>query len=241
MITKSGLIINYTNEYKMIIITGSSKGIGKYLFEKYKEKGCEVLGTYNTTVVKNDKQVYKVDITSYSEVFFWIIGIKPLLNQITLINCAGINYNSFAHKLEIYEWEKVIKVNLLGTFAVINFLLPIMREQNYGRIINFSSVTAQIPTPGVSAYAASKAGLWGMTKSLVAENASKGITINNINLGYSNIGMGLELNPEFSEAVKSALPLNQFCPPEDIFNTVEYIINTPYLNGASIDLNGGLI
>ena len=63
------------------------------------------------------------------------------------------------------------------------------------RIINFSSVTAQLPTPGISAYAASKSGLWGMTKSLVAENGSKGITINNINLGYAEIGMGIRMFP----------------------------------------------
>ncbi|MBP1671863.1 MAG: family oxidoreductase, partial [Bacteroidetes bacterium] len=107
------------------------------------------------------------------------------------MNCAGISYNSYAHKADIDKWNKVIEVNLNGTFNVIRNILPIMREQSYGRIINFSSIVTSLPTPGVSAYAASKAGLIGLTKSLAVENASKRITVNAINLGYANIGMGL--------------------------------------------------
>lgn len=227
----------------MIIITGASKGIGNYIFERYQEKGLEVLGTYNTTIINSNYQdsFFKVDISNYSEVSLWIKQIESTLDQIILINCAGINYNSFAHKAEIEKWEKVIQVNLIGTFNVIRCLLPYMRSQNFGRIINFSSVTSQIATPAISAYAASKAGLWGMTKSLVAENGSKGITINNINLGYAEIGMGINDVPfEYAELIKNRIPSKEFCSPEDIFNTVEYIIHTKYVNGSSIDLNGGI-
>ena len=104
-----------------------------------------------------------------------------------------------------------------------------------------SSVTAQISTPGISAYAASKAGLWGMTKSLAAENGSKGITANNINLGYADIGMGInDVPPDYADIIKNRIPSKEFCSPEDIFNTVEYIIHTKYVNGSSIDLNGGI-
>jgi NAD(P)-dependent dehydrogenase (short-subunit alcohol dehydrogenase family) len=117
-----------------------------------------------------------------------------------------------------------------------------MRDQNYGRIINFSSVVASLPTPGVSAYAASKAALTGLTKSLAVENGSKGITINNINLGYADIGMGVEKVPaEYQEIMKSKIPTGVFCPPDNIYNSVQYLINTAYMNGSSIDLNGGLI
>ncbi len=140
------------------------------------------------------------------------------------------------------EWKKVIETNLIGTYYMIRVFLPIMRQQNYGRIINFSSVVAQKGIPGTSAYAASKSALWGLSKSLAQENGGKGVTINNINLGYVNIGMGIEQVPEiYQNSIKSQIPTQRFCEPEDILKTVEYIRNTSYLNGSSIDLNGALI
>lgn len=227
----------------MIIITGASKGIGNFLFENYKTNGLKVLGTFNSSFLesKNQELLYKVDISNFSEVKNWIDQIENKLEKIVLINCAGISYNSFAHKAEVEKWEQVIKVNLIGTFNVIRCLLPIMRKQNYGRIINFSSVTAQMGTPGISAYAASKSAMWGMTKSLAVENGLKGITINNINLGYADIGMGINDVPmEYAEKIKKSIPSNKFCSPDDIYNTVEYLIGTNYINGSSIDLNGGI-
>ena len=229
---------------QMIIITGASRGIGKYLFERFYDTEERIIGTYNSTKINDakNKELYKVDISNFNEVSNWIKMIENKLTRIILINCAGKNYNSFAHKANIEEWESVIKTNLIGTFYVIRCILPYMRNQNYGRIINFSSVTAQLPTPGISAYAASKSGLWGMTKSLVAENGSKGITINNINLGYAEIGMGIKDVPEeYKKTIKNKIPNGKFCTPEEIYKTVEYIINTEYLNGASIDINGGII
>lgn len=228
----------------MIIITGASRGIGKYLLERFQSSGEEILGTYNTTKISNleKKILYQVDITDFDGVSTWIKVIEKKLNHIILINCAGRNYNSFAHKADISNWESVIKTNLIGTFNVIRCLLPYMRNQNYGRIINFSSVTAQLPTPGISAYAASKSGLWGMTKSIAAENGSKGVTINNINLGYADIGMGINDVPlEYVNTIKNKIPGGAFCPPDEIFKTVKYLIDSEYINGSSIDINGGII
>jgi NAD(P)-dependent dehydrogenase (short-subunit alcohol dehydrogenase family) len=221
------------------LITGSSKGIGEFLLEKYSVLDNNVYGTYNNTNTGR-KNLYKVDISSYDDVSYWINSLK-LANKIILINCAGISYNSFAHKADLEKWIKVIEVNLVGTFNVIHKLLPIMRRNNFGRIINFSSVTAQLGTPGASGYAASKSALWGLSKSIAVENAIKGITINNINLGYSDIGMGINNVPEeFHKEMQKKIPNKMFCPPEQIYNTINYIIENDYLNGTCIDLNGGL-
>jgi NAD(P)-dependent dehydrogenase (short-subunit alcohol dehydrogenase family) len=229
----------------MIIITGASKGVGRYLFRRLKQDGLNVIGTYNSTIegFEEDKPFYyKVDVSDSSAVKEMIINIKASLSKIVLLNCAGISYNSFAHKSDIDQWSRVIDVNLKGSFNVIHELLPLMREQGYGRIINFSSVIAKLPTPGVSAYAASKAGLLGLTKSLAAENASKGVTINAINLGYVNIGMGVnEVPVAYQEKVKAQIPAGRFCEPEEVYNTVKYLIQTEYVNGAAIDINGALI
>lgn len=226
----------------MIIITGASRGIGKFLFERFYKEGEIVYGTYNSTFPDIEKEEYftKVDISCISSVKKWIDKIKNKITRIILINCAGTNYSSFAHKSDIKKWVKVINVNLIGTFNVIHAFLPYMREENYGRIINFSSVVAQISVPGTSAYAASKAGLWGLTKSVAVENAKKGITINNLNLGYFNIGMINDVPKEFQKAIKERIPFENFGDPENIFKAVKFLIEVDYITGTSIDLNGGL-
>ncbi|RYF22009.1 MAG: SDR family NAD(P)-dependent oxidoreductase [Flavobacteriales bacterium] len=228
----------------MIIVTGASKGIGKYLSTRYVEIGEDVYGSCNSTIIepkeKNIK-LFQLDISDYNQVKSWVQSVEGDLKNITLINCAGINYNCFAHKADISKWREVIEVNLLGTFNLINCLLPLMREENFGRIINFGSVVAEIPSPGVSAYAASKSALYGMSKSIASENATKGITINNVNLGYSELGMISQVPEKFLDEIKRRIPSNQLCKPEDIFNTVEFLRQTVYINGSTINISGGLI
>ena len=226
----------------MILITGASKGVGKYLLEEYLKGKEKVYGTYNSTLLKEiieNKNYTRVNVTSNQEIEEWIKSID-LDEQITLINCAGISYNAFAHKSDPERWKKVIEVNLVGSYNVIRQLLPYMRDVNFGRIINFSSVVAQKGTPGVSAYSASKSALWGMTKSIAVENASKGITINNINLGYSELGMIEQVPEKYKEAIISQIPNGEFCKKEDVFKCVEFLRENSYMNGSSVDLNGGM-
>ena len=225
----------------LIIITGASKGIGSSLMKKFTQDGYDVVGTYNSTKPDGDNY-YQVDIQSYDQVCQWVEQLLPRLKDVVLINCAGISYNSFAHKADIEKWSSVIDVNIKGTFNVIRALLPHMRNDGYGRIVNFSSVVTKLPTPGVSAYAASKAALVGLTKSLATENAAKGITVNAINLGYCNVGMGVNDVPaEYQEKMMSQIPSKRFCDPQEIYNTIRYMIDTPYLNGSAIDINGAII
>jgi NAD(P)-dependent dehydrogenase (short-subunit alcohol dehydrogenase family) len=227
----------------MIIITGASRGIGEFLFNSLVENSEEnIKGLYNNTKPKkNIEKFIKIDLTNYEEIEKFINSSVVDLNNITLINCAGITYNSFAHKSNQEQWKHVIDTNLNGTYNIIRGLLPLMRTQNFGRIINFSSVVASKPTPGISAYAASKSALWGMAKSIAIENATLNITINNINLGYSELGM-IEMVPDdYKKNIISQIPMGILCPPEDILNTVNYLMATKYITGSSIDLSGGLI
>lgn len=223
----------------MYLITGASKGIGKYLRDRLLHNGFETAGTCRTTV--DDASLAKVDVSDYSQVQNWINNIEDRLDKIVLINCAAINQNGFTHKTDPDEWKNVINVNLLGTYNVIRALLPIMRRQRYGRIINFSSVVAQVATPGVSAYAASKAALWGLTRSVAAENAKMGITINCLNLGYFDIGIIREVPAVFLDEVKKRIPSATLGDPEHIYRTIKYIVETPYINGTSIDLSAGMV
>lgn len=225
----------------MIIITGITGGIGKFLFDKLSQAGEEIIGTYHLT--KPEGKAYEktvaLDITDFSAVEKFISGINA--KNITLVNCAGVSANAFAHKADVAEWTNVINVNLNGSFNLIRAVLPMMREQNFGRIINLSSIVSETGVMGTSAYAASKAGLNGMIKSIALENGQKGITINNINLGYFKVGMINTVPKEIQEKIKTKIAANDFGDPENIFSTIQYIRATPYINGSCIDLNGGLV
>lgn len=224
-----------------IIITGASNGIGKYLMEHFHR-------TINTThgICNSSKEslLPQVDISDYKQVDFWIRSLQSsghLKGNIVLINCAGISYNSFAHKSDVEKWKKVIDVNLLGTYNVIRAVLPIMRDNGYGRIINISSVVAQKGVAGTSAYAASKAALWGLSKSIAVENASKNITINSINLGYCDIGMIRDVPVDLQDKIKTTIPMGKFADKKEITNVINMLINSEYITGSEIDVNGGLI
>ena len=224
-----------------ILITGASKGIGSFLMSKFALEGNEVFGTYNSTVPSaSDFNLVKVDITDPEEVKKWIEKTCTLNDQLVLINSAGSNYNAFAHKAEIMKWKRVIDVNLVGTFNVISAVLPFMREKGYGRIVNFASIVPQKGVPGTSAYAASKAGLWGLTKSIAAENAKKGITINTLNLGYFDIGMITEVPEEILQGIIKTIPVQKLGNPENIYQAINFLINSDYCNGTTLDINGGL-
>lgn len=226
-----------------ILITGASRGIGLYLLKQFKAEGLTVSGTYSGTLPEEDvKNCFsKVDIANTEDVQSWINSVVDVDDEIVLINCAGINYNSTARRADVDDWMKVIDVNLGGTFRAINAVLPLMYKRGFGRIINFSSIVAQKGVPGTSAYAASKSALWGMSKAIAVENARKNITINNINLGYMNTGMTLSDVPEeLRNEMLQQIPMRKFGDLDDIYKTVEYLIDTEYITGTTIDLNGGL-
>jgi NAD(P)-dependent dehydrogenase (short-subunit alcohol dehydrogenase family) len=201
-----------------------------------------VIGIYNRSKPSDNSEIFtKIDVCNLDEINSFIALRREELKEITLINCAGISYNSFTHKSDSEKWKSVVETNLFGTYNFIRALLPIMREQKFGRIINFSSVVALKPTPGVSAYAASKSALWGLSKSIAIENAALNININNINLGYSELGMIETVPDEYKNKIISQIPAGQFCSSGDILNTVNYLKSTRYITGSSIDLSGGLV
>lgn len=227
----------------MVIISGASGGIGKLLCNHFKLKGEKVVGLY----LKNKIQIpsikfLKCDIRDFKNVNKVLEPhiIPKNIKNIILINCASINYNNFLHKSNPNLWSDIININLIGTYNLIRAVLPKMREVNNGRIINFGSILSTRSAPGTSAYSSSKSALIGLSKSIALENAMKNITINNINLGYSELGMIKEVPKKYLDEIKNKIPANRFCSSEEILKTVIYLIETEYINGESIDINGGL-
>lgn len=225
----------------MIIITGASRGLGAELAKHFAEHE-KVVGFYNKTAPQNPGKIEfaQVDVTNHKQVQDWSSVACKDQKQIKLICCAGINYNSLLHKSEPEMWANVIGVNLIGTYNIIREVLPFMRESGFGRIVTVSSVVPQLGVPGTTAYAASKAGLWGLTKSLSKELRGKDITINNVNLGYFDAGMINEVPTEIQAQVKKTIPKERFGKPDELRDLIEYIFKAPYTNGTSFDINGGL-
>lgn len=227
----------------MYLITGASRGIGKLLFDNFSKRGEICHGTYFSSPDTKHNNLSKVDVRSFEDASKWITKVveESKNDRLVLINCAGITYNAFGHKSDLEQWKNVIEVNLIGSFNMIRAVLPYMREVNFGRIINLSSVVAQKGVPGTSAYAASKSGLWGMSNALSVENAGKNITINSINLGYFDIGMIDQVPTDNLKSLIDTIPIKRLGEPANIINTVDYIVDNTDLCGASIDVNGGLV
>jgi len=225
----------------MIIITGASKGIGKFLLNAYIRKNEDVIAIFNKTEPTEHFNFYqKLDVTSEKEIEEFISKNKLVLKNISLVHCAGGNHNSITYKFNTEKFKDVINSNLIASFLFCKNLLPIMREEGYGRIIFFSSIVPEIGVPGTAAYSASKAGLWGLMKTIAKENANKNITCNTLNLGYFDIGMIKEVPEENQRVIKDIIPMKKFGDPLNILNAIEFIIASDYMTGSQIDINGGL-
>ena len=228
---------------RKVLITGASRGLGLYLMKRFQEEGMAVYGTYNSTIPQglSENQYTKVDISNTPSVESWVRNCVNSDDEIVLINCAAGNYNVLARKADVDNWKELIDINLVGTFRAIHACLLLMYEKNWGRIINFSSVVAQKGVAGTSAYAASKAALWGLSRCLAVENAKHNITINTLNLGYMDVGMTINDVPEkLQEEMLNQIPEHKFGSPEDIYQAILFLINSPYTTGATININGGL-
>lgn len=214
----------------MIVVAGSNGGIGKFLCEKYRSLGESVQSFSHS----------EVDVTSIPSIHEWMLR-TVFHEDISLINCTGYTNNALLSKSDPLEWKKTIEVNLVGTYNLLHLFLPLMREYGFGRIILFSSVVAQIGVRGTSAYAASKSALWGLSKAVAVENADKGISINCINLGYTDAGMIEKVPITIQSALRKDIPMGRFAYPQEVYNAVEYFRNNPYTTGVTLDLNGGLV
>lgn len=222
----------------MIIITGASQGIGEYIFNYYLNKGYDVTGIYNKTEpIHNIENYVCLDVTDENAIKHFVE--EKTLQNIILINAAGISIPGITHKFEVEKFERTIQVNTIGIFSFIRYLLPIMRAQGYGRIINISSIVPQIGTAGNVAYAASKSALWGMSKVIAIENAMKGITSNCLNLGYCNIGMTDTIPSIVLEKIIESIPQKRLCEPYNITNAIDFLIASDYVTGTEININGG--
>ena len=227
----------------MFIIVGASGGLGSALVQEL-SKDNDVVATYRThkpEILDTEHVHYaKLDVTNSADIARFIDENKSRFTKVNLINLAGVSLDGMAHKLTEEAWDTVLDTNLKGTFNVSRALLPLMREQQYGRIVNVSSVVGQIGVPGTAAYAASKAGLFGLARVLAAEGAAKNITVNTLALGYFEVGIIKTIPPAMIEKIVQTIPMKRLGDAANFVRAVKFIVDADYMTGSTININGGL-
>jgi len=160
-----------------------------------------------------------------------------------LVNNAGITHDNLFMRMKDEEWDDVIAVNLTSVFVLTRTILRNMMRRRYGRIVNIASISGVLGNPGQPNYAASKAGLVGMTKSLAREVSSRGITANCIAPGFISTPMTDALTPKQVEAIAAAIPAQKFGKPEDVAAAVVFLASDEagYITGETTHINGGLV
>jgi 3-oxoacyl-[acyl-carrier protein] reductase len=241
-------MINFKN--KNILITGASGGIGNELVKKFVSLGGNVLGS-GTKTEKLDQvkkkypniKVKKFDISEHSKIEEFINDVSLELGGLDiLINNAGTNVDNLSLRMKEDEWKKVIDINLGSTFLLCRSAIKKMLKNKYGRIVNITSIVGHTGNLGQANYAASKAGIIGMTKSLAIEYAKKNITLNCVSPGFIKTRMTENILESVKVMLTSRIPMSKLGSGEDVANSVAFLSSdeASYITGETIHVNGGM-
>ena len=241
-------MISFKN--KNILITGASGGIGQELVKKFVSLGGNVLGSGTKSekldIIKKkypEIKVKKFDISEHSRIEEFVENVSLELGGIDiLINNAGTNVDNLSLRMKDEEWKKVIDVNLTSTFLLSKYAIKIMLKKKFGRVVNITSVVGHTGNLGQSNYAASKAGIIGMSKSLAIEYAKKNITVNCVSPGFIKTAMTDKIDEKFKDVIISKIPSARLGEPDDIANAVLFLSSNQsnYINGETLHVNGGM-
>lgn len=241
---------------KCAIVTGASRGIGKAIALKLASLGANIVINYRSSEkealeVENEiKEMgvqavcIKADISKLDEVENLIKSAKEKFGSIDIIvNNAGITKDNLILRMKEKDFDDVIDVNLKGVFNCLKSITPIMVKQKKGKIINISSVVGISGNTGQVNYAASKAGIIGMTKSLAKEIGSRGINVNAVAPGFIDTEMTESLGDKIKEEAKKNIPLKRFGTVEDVANIVAFLASdeSDYITGQVIHVDGGML
>lgn len=241
---------------RVVIITGGSRGIGRAIALRFAvEKPRMVIIHYDpdesaageTLQILSglgvEAEAHKVDVSTYAAVDEAFKGVLSRLGRVdVLVNNAGIVKDNFFMRMSEQEWDTVLRVNLKSVFNCTQCIIRPMIKQRGGRIVNISSVVGQIGNAGQANYAASKAGIMGLTKSVAKEVAARGITVNAVAPGFIKTEMTANLPEKVKELFMQQIPLGRVGSPEDVAEAVYWLCSEAagYITGQVIHVNGGL-
>ena len=241
-------MISFKN--KNILVTGASGGIGNFLVKKFLTLGGNVLGT-GTKIEKLDllkKQyptikVKKFDMIDHSKIEEFIENVFLEMGGLDiLINNSGTNNDNLSLRMKEDEWKKVIDINLTSTFLLSKYAIKKMLKNKFGRVVNITSVVGHTGNLGQANYAASKAGIIGMSKSLAIEYAKKNITVNCVSPGFIVSDMTSSIAEKVKLFLTSRIPMGKLGTGEDVSNCVAFLSSeqASYITGETMHVNGGM-
>jgi len=238
---------------KVVLITGGAQGIGKEIASVFAgEKAKLVLFDVNEQSLKaaaeefsalTEVDTYSVDVTSFTSVEDTVNKVIDKSGRVDiLVNNAGITRDNLLLRLSENDWDKVINVNLKGTFNCCKAVSRFMLKQKYGKIVNISSIIGIIGNAGQVNYSASKAGMIGVTKSLAKELGSRNICVNAIAPGFIKTAMTDKLNEKVRQSMLDQVPLARFGQPADVAEAVRFLASSSadYITGQVLVVDGGM-
>jgi 3-oxoacyl-[acyl-carrier protein] reductase len=232
-------------EGKLALVTGASRGIGRAIAEELAKHGARVVGTATSeSGAQNVPGIGKVlNVRDAAQMDCVIESIQKELGDIQiLVNNAGITRDNLALRMKDAEWDEVIETNLRAVWRLSRAVMRGMMKARWGRIISITSVVGAAGNPGQANYAAAKAGVVGMTKSLARELGSRNITVNCVAPGFIDTDMTRALSDEQKSALLGQIPLGRLGTPQDVAAAVAYLASPGggYVTGAVLHVNGGM-
>jgi len=229
-------------------------GIGTQICQALHDNGFKVIAAYrrpesealawqeNEKRTGYDFTIVPIDVTDFDSCENMVRKITADIGPIdVLVNNAGITRDTTFSKMVKNDWDIVIETNLSSVCYVTHAVIDSMKQRQYGRIINISSINGQRGQFGQVNYSAAKAGMHGFTKALALEVANKGITVNTISPGYVETDMIADLSEDIRNKILAEIPMRRFAKPEEIANIVAFLADeqNSYITGANISVNGG--
>ena len=237
---------------KTAIVTGAAKGIGKAIAIAFAKVGCNIVLNYHSNV--SDETIKEIedcgvkcmpvqgDVSDFDFAKNFIKDVKKEFGTIdVLVNNAGITNDMLLMRMSEEQFDSVINTNLKGSFNMIRHASSVMLKQRSGAIINMSSVSGVAGNIGQANYAASKAGVIGLTKATAKELAQRGVTCNAIAPGFIETDMTAVLADETKAAILNSIPLSRAGKPEDVANAAVFLAKNNYITGQVLNVDGGMI
>ena len=237
------------------LVTGASRGIGRAIALALAEEGADVAVNYVSSEgparevtdaihrMGRRALLAQADVADYPDTFRMAHDVLKEFGHLDiLVNNAGVNSDKTLVKMDHASWRKVLAINLDGVFNCTKVFVDSMITRNYGRIVNITSVIGQIGNFGQANYAASKAGVTAMTKSLAKELAGKGITVNAVAPGFIQTEMVESIPEKVRQRLLDQIPLKRFGKAEEVARAVVYLVSSDgdYITGEELSMNGGL-